>query len=41
MLSASLYTIVAKRLGDDSDPLSLTTWQFTVAVVLNLIPVLG
>ena len=29
VLSASLYTIVAKRFGDDSDPLSLTTWQFT------------
>lgn len=33
VLSASLYTIVAKRFGDDSDPLSLTTWQFTVAAV--------
>jgi O-acetylserine/cysteine efflux transporter len=33
VLSASLYTIAAKRFGDDSDPLSLTTWQFTVAAV--------
>jgi drug/metabolite transporter (DMT)-like permease len=33
VLSASLYTIVAKRFGDDSDPLSLTTWQFTVAAI--------
>ena len=33
VLSASLYTIVAKRFGDDSDPLSLTTWQFTAAAV--------
>jgi len=35
VLSASLYTIVAKRFGDDSDPLSLTTWQFTVAAVAS------
>jgi O-acetylserine/cysteine efflux transporter len=33
VLSASLYTIVAKRFDDGSDPLSLTTWQFTVAAV--------
>jgi O-acetylserine/cysteine efflux transporter len=33
VLSASLYTIVAKRFCDDSDPLSLTTWQFTVAAI--------
>jgi O-acetylserine/cysteine efflux transporter len=35
VLSASLYTIVAKRFSDDSDPLSLTTWQFTVAAVAS------
>jgi hypothetical protein len=35
-LSASLYTIVAKCLGDESDALSLTTWQFTVATVVTL-----
>jgi O-acetylserine/cysteine efflux transporter len=29
VLSASLYTIVAKRFDDGSDVLSLTTWQFT------------
>jgi O-acetylserine/cysteine efflux transporter len=34
VLSASCYTIAAKRFGDDSDPLSLTTWQFTVAAVV-------
>ncbi len=33
VLSASLYTIVAKRFDDGSDPLSLTTWQFTVAAL--------
>lgn len=33
VLSASLYTIVAKRFDDGSDTLSLTTWQFTVAAV--------
>src|ERR1700753_3768387 len=33
VLSASLYTIVAKRFDDGSDPLSLTTWQFTVAAM--------
>jgi O-acetylserine/cysteine efflux transporter len=36
VLSASLYTIVAKRFGDDSDALSLTTWQFTVATLVTL-----
>jgi O-acetylserine/cysteine efflux transporter len=34
VLSASLYTIVAKRFDDDSDALSLTTWQFTVAALV-------
>ncbi|HEY2241862.1 MAG TPA: DMT family transporter [Streptosporangiaceae bacterium] len=33
VLSASLYTIVAKRFDDGSDPLALTTWQFTVAAL--------
>lgn len=33
VLSASLYTIVAKRFDDGSDPLTLTTWQFTVAAL--------
>lgn len=36
ILSASLYTIVAKRLDDGSDTLSLTTWQFSAASVLSL-----
>lgn len=36
MLSASLYTVVAKRFGDGSDVLSLTTWQFTVAATASL-----
>jgi O-acetylserine/cysteine efflux transporter len=34
VLSASLYTIVAKRFDDGSDPLSLTTWQFTTAAAV-------
>ena len=34
VLSASLYTIVAKRFDDGSDPLALTTWQFTVAALV-------
>jgi O-acetylserine/cysteine efflux transporter len=33
VLSASLYTIVAKRFDDGSDPLALTTWQFTAAAL--------
>jgi O-acetylserine/cysteine efflux transporter len=37
VLSASLYTIVAKRFDDGSDPLSLTTWQFTVAALVSLL----
>jgi drug/metabolite transporter (DMT)-like permease len=36
MLSASLYTVVAKRLGDGSDVLSLTAWQFAVAAIASL-----
>ena len=37
MLSASLYTIAAKRFEDGSDTLSLTTWQFTVAASVSLL----
>jgi O-acetylserine/cysteine efflux transporter len=40
ILSASLYTIAAKRFDDGSDTLSLTTWQFSAASVLSL-PVLS
>ena len=36
ILSASLYTIVAKRFDDGSDTLSLTTWQFSAASLLAL-----
>ncbi len=36
ILSASLYTIAAKRYEDGSDTLSLTTWQFSVAWMLSL-----
>ena len=36
-LSASLYTIVAKRFEDGSDALSLTAWQFTVAALVSLL----
>jgi O-acetylserine/cysteine efflux transporter len=36
VLSASLYTVVAKRFDDGSDALSLTTWQFTAATVVSL-----
>ena len=36
ILSASLYTIVAKRFDDGSDTLSLTTWQFSAASMLSL-----
>ena len=35
VLSASLYTIVAKRFEDGSDTLSLTAWQFTVAALVS------
>jgi O-acetylserine/cysteine efflux transporter len=37
VLSASLYTIVAKRFDDGSDALSLTAWQFTVATLVALL----
>jgi O-acetylserine/cysteine efflux transporter len=37
VLSASLYTIVAKRFDDGSDTLSLTAWQFTVAALVSLV----
>lgn len=37
VLSASLYTIVAKRFHDGSDALSLTAWQFTVAAIVSLL----
>ncbi len=38
VLSASAYTIVAKRFGDDDDdPLVLTTYQFTAATALALL----
>jgi drug/metabolite transporter (DMT)-like permease len=36
VLSASLYSIVAKRFDDGSDPLALTTWQFTSATAAAL-----
>jgi drug/metabolite transporter (DMT)-like permease len=36
VLSASLYTVVAKRFDDGSAALSLTTWQFTAATVVTL-----
>jgi O-acetylserine/cysteine efflux transporter len=36
VLSASLYTIAAKRFGDGSDVLSLTTWQFTAAALVSV-----
>ena len=37
VLSASLYTIVAKRFDDGSDALSLTAWQFTAAALVSLL----
>jgi len=37
VLSASLYTVVAKRFDDGSDALSLTAWQFTVATLVSLL----
>ena len=37
VLSASLYTIAAKRFDDGSDALALTTWQFTVATLASLL----
>ena len=36
VLCASLYSVVAKRFADDSDALSLTTWQFTAATAVAL-----
>jgi drug/metabolite transporter (DMT)-like permease len=41
VLSASLYTIVAKRFDDGSDALSLTTWQFTAAALVSLLVTIG
>jgi O-acetylserine/cysteine efflux transporter len=41
VLSASLYTIVAKRFDDGSDALSLTAWQFTVATLVSLLVTIG
>jgi len=36
VVSASLYSVVAKRFADDGDALSLTTWQFTTATAVAL-----
>jgi O-acetylserine/cysteine efflux transporter len=36
LLSASLYSVVAKRFAGDGDALSLTTWQFTAATAVTL-----
>jgi O-acetylserine/cysteine efflux transporter len=36
VLSASLYSVAAKRLDDGSDALSLTTWQFSAATIVSL-----
>ena len=36
MLSAGLYSVVAKRFAGDGDALSLTTWQFTAATAVAL-----
>jgi O-acetylserine/cysteine efflux transporter len=36
VVSASLYSVVAKRFADDRDALSLTTWQFTAATAVAL-----
>jgi O-acetylserine/cysteine efflux transporter len=36
VLSASLYSVVAKRFAGDGDALSLTTWQFTAATAVAL-----
>jgi drug/metabolite transporter (DMT)-like permease len=41
VLSAATYTIVAKRFGDDEDPLALTAYQFTAATGLALLVVGG
>jgi drug/metabolite transporter (DMT)-like permease len=37
VLSASLYTIAAKRFEDGSDALSLTAWQFTAATLVSVL----
>ena len=36
VLSASLYSVAAKRFDDGSDALSLTTWQFSAATIVSL-----
>ena len=36
MVSAGLYSVVAKRFADAGDALSLTTWQFTAAAAVAL-----
>jgi drug/metabolite transporter (DMT)-like permease len=36
VLSAAVYTIVARGLGDESDPLTVTACQFTTATILTL-----
>jgi O-acetylserine/cysteine efflux transporter len=36
LLSASLYSVVAKRFAGDGDAVSLTTWQFTAATAVTL-----
>ncbi len=36
VLSAGLYSVVAKRFAGDGDALSLTTWQFTAATAVAL-----
>ena len=36
VLSAAAYTIVARGMGDESDPLAVTAWQFTTATILIL-----
>jgi O-acetylserine/cysteine efflux transporter len=36
VLSAAAYTIVARGMGDESDPLTVTAYQFTTATILVL-----
>ena len=36
VLSAAAYTIVARGIGDESDPLTVTACQFTIATILVL-----
>ena len=38
VLSAAAYTIVARGMGDESDPLTVTAYQFTTATIL-VVPV--